>query len=152
MLVSYMPPTVPTPTKQSTFPLLSQKASPNFPLRVSQCTFHPPITGWLVIPRAGWQTALFFAYISYVCYNMTRVMNPMRGIVIEPGAPTLLPLWREGTKVSGRFVVERVFIIRSWRRWAGGQVDAQSGVVRMRPTVLALSEPTSHTVAIITVY
>lgn len=39
-------------------------------------------------------------YISYVTYNMYGVMNPMRNVVIEPGTPTIQPLWSEGTKVS----------------------------------------------------
>ena len=46
------------------------------------------------------QTAVFGAYISYVAYNMHRVMNPMSNVVVEPGAPTLKPLWSEGTKVG----------------------------------------------------
>ncbi|CAM9379013.1 unnamed protein product, partial [Laminaria digitata] len=45
-------------------------------------------------------TAVFGAYISYVAYNMHGVMNPMRNVVIQPGAPTLKPLWSEGTKMT----------------------------------------------------
>lgn len=44
------------------------------------------------------KTSLFAVYISYVAYNMHGIMNPMRNVVIEPGTPTIKPLWSEGTK------------------------------------------------------
>ncbi|CAM9352733.1 unnamed protein product, partial [Ectocarpus sp. 4 AP-2014] len=45
-------------------------------------------------------TTVFGVYVVYVAYNMHGVMNPMRHAVIEPGAPTIKPLWSEGTKAS----------------------------------------------------
>ncbi|CAN0396055.1 unnamed protein product, partial [Ectocarpus sp. 12 AP-2014] len=45
-------------------------------------------------------TTLFGVYVVYVAYNMHGVMNPMRHAIIEPGAPTIKPLWSEGTKMT----------------------------------------------------
>ena len=42
---------------------------------------------------------------------MHGVMNPMRNVVIEPGAPTLKPLWSEGTKARSKIVVVVVVVV-----------------------------------------
>ncbi|CAM9219967.1 unnamed protein product, partial [Scytosiphon promiscuus] len=80
-------------------------------------------------------TALFVVYVSYVAYNMHGVMNPMRNAVIDPEAPTIKPLWSEGTKASNQESMAATCYLTTSRTFHASFLDRSSPSAARAPLV-----------------